>query len=322
VKILITGAAGFIGYHLSKRLCKEGHDIVGIDNLNNYYSISLKKARLQLLHIHPNFTFFPVDITDRVALPSIFKNFSFDKIIHLAAEVGVRSAGRDLKYIDTNLLGFSNVIENAKKQGVSHFIFASSSAVYGNSEKYPSSEKDPVDQPISLYAATKKSNELMAHSYAHLYDLKCTGLRFFTVYGPWGRPDMAYYKFTQKIINEEPVEIYHQGDMFRDFTYIDDIIEGLCRIIYQKSPPPFRIYNIGRGEPIKLLDFISLLEKNIGKNAIKTYCPLQAGDVLQTWADTSALTRDFQYQPEINFETGIRKFVEWYQLSPLERVEG
>ncbi len=317
MKILITGAAGFIGYHLSKRLCQDGHIVIGMDNLNNYYSIALKEARLGILQTYSNFSFLQKDISDRSLMLELFRDISVDIIVHLAAEVGVRSSTRQASnYIDTNVVGFSNILEGARKQGVSHFIFASSSAVYGNNQHYPSSENDCVDHPISFYAASKKANELLAHSYAHLYQLKSTGLRFFTVYGPWGRPDMAYYKFTQKIIAEEPIEIYHHGEMHRDFTFIDDIIEGLHRIIHQQSISinnHYSIYNIGRGQPIKLLELITELEKNLGKKALKKYLPLQAGDVLKTYADTSALKRDYHYEPKIDFETGIAKFVEWYR---------
>ena|SRR3990167_2641341 len=314
--ILVTGCAGFIGYHLSKRLLSEGHRVVGLDNLNPYYSVELKKNRLKQLTDQPQFAFHPLDLQEKEKINALFQTNTFDKVIHLAAQAGVRySLDHPQAYIDANLTGFLSILEACRQHHIQHLVYASSSSVYGANTHYPFSEKDNVDHPVSLYAASKKANELMAHTYAHLFDLPCTGLRFFTVYGPWGRPDMALFKFTKNILEDKPIEVYNYGDMLRDFTYIDDIIEGIVRII--PSPPtnkaPYRIYNIGHGAPIKLMDFIHAIEKTLNKKAILEKLPLQAGDVPLTYADTTLLNQDFGFTPKIGIEEGIKEFVTWYK---------
>lgn len=331
MKVLITGAAGFIGFHLAKKLCERNPKdcIVGVDNLNHYYDVSLKKARLNELKPFKNFSFNFLNIADYQAVNRLFKNHSFDIVVHLAAQAGVRySLVHPEVYIQSNQVGFFNIIEHAHQQNVKHFLFASSSSVYGANQKYPYSENDNVDHPISFYAATKKSNELTAHTYAALYDLPCTGLRFFTVYGPWGRPDMAPYKFTKHIIENLPIAVHNQGNMYRDFTYIDDIIESIIRVLENPAKPdpnwseknpskatsfaPYGIYNIGRGQPIKLSQFIEIIEKTVGKKAIQHLTAMQPGEVIKTWADTTRLKNAIGYQPTTTLEEGIRKFVEWY----------
>ena len=330
MSILVTGAAGFIGFHLSKRLLQEGYHVVGIDNLNDYYSTKLKKDRLAVLkETSKKFTFIKLDIADKAGIFELFESKNFNTVYHLAAQAGVRySIKCPDAYIQSNLIGFYNVIEAARHHQIDHLIFASSSSVYGANKKIPYRVQDHTDHPISIYAATKKSNEMLAHSYSHLYDIPMTGLRFFTVYGPWGRPDMAYFKFTNLIKNGEQIEIYNKGDMYRDFTYVGDIVEALFRIldiIPKKSdqwdaknpspeigPAPYRIYNIGHNAPIKLMDFVNILENALGLEANKVFKPMQAGDVYKTWADCSDLYQKIDYKPETDLEEGIRKFVEWY----------
>lgn len=325
MKYLVTGAAGFIGFHTAMRLCAEGHEVVGLDNLNDYYSVELKLARLQQLKHLSGFTFFKQDIADRASLLALFDQHVFSRVIHLAAQAGVRySLENPYVYADTNLTGFVNILEACRQHAVEHLVYASSSSVYGTNTKVPFSVEDAVDQPISLYAATKRANELMAHTYAHLYRLPTTGLRFFTVYGPWGRPDMAPFKFTKAILEGQPIEIYNAGDMSRDFTYIDDIIDGILRI--QHCPPPYadesdatregapaRLFNIGRGAPVRLLDFVDCIEAATGVKAIRHMKPMQPGDVPQTWADVSALTQRTDFQPCISLPEGVSRFVSWYR---------
>lgn len=321
--ILVTGCAGFIGYHLSNRLLQDNKSVIGIDNLNNYYDVNLKNARLNQLKQHSKFQFHQLDLGNRDGMDQLFKKNEFEAVINLGAQAGVRySLTAPYTYIDSNLSGFAHILEGCRHHQVPHLIFASSSSVYGSNEKYPFSETDCVDHPVSLYAASKKANELMAHSYAHLFQLPCTGLRFFTVYGPWGRPDMALFKFTEGILNGTPIEVFNHGNMSRDFTYIDDIVEGIMLTLsrppqttpseHQLPIPPYRIYNIGSHKPIALLDFIATLERILNKKAIKEYLPLQPGDVPETYADISALKNDFGYQPKTSLEDGIKKFVNWY----------
>ncbi len=330
-KILITGAAGFIGYHLVKKL-SSSCEIVGLDNINNYYSQSLKYARLQELGINQNaiseeklvqgkghFTFIQTDLCDRDIIFNLFNEQKFDIVINLAAQAGVRfSIDQPYTYLQSNLEGFLNILEGCRHNPVEHLIFASSSSVYGNNKKVPFSTSDNVDHPISLYAATKKSNELMAHTYSHLYNIPATGLRFFTVYGPWGRPDMAYYKFTKAIFEGKSIDVFNQGDMFRDFTYIDDIIEGIVRLInkgfisHAKLESPYKIYNIGNSQPESLKSFISYIEQAIGLKAQKVFKEMQPGDVYKTYADVSDLERDIDYKPATPLKVGLEKFVKWY----------
>lgn len=315
-KILVTGAAGFIGFHLSRLLTLKGFEVVGIDTLNGYYDTKLKLDRLEILRSHSNFSFRTVSICDKDELDDLFKANKFDIVINLAAQAGVRySVDKPYKYIDSNLIGFINVLEACRNNPVEHLIFASSSSVYGNVD-IPFSENQITDQPLSLYAATKKANELMAHSYAYLYNIPTTGLRFFTVYGPYGRPDMAYFSFTRRIIENEPIKVYNNGDLMRDFTYVDDIVEAISRLIEHKNfhqEIPFRIFNIGNNSPVKLLDFISVLEKAIGKKAVKEYLPMQDGDVYATYADITNLQQAIGFKPSTPIEEGIGKFVSWYR---------
>jgi len=345
MKILITGTAGFIGFHLVKRLAEEGYDIVGLDNINSYYDVNLKFNRLQNTGIskeeikynkiirssvHPGYKFIKLNLEDDAKVYELFKREKFDKVCHLAAQAGVRySIENPRTYIDCNIVGFLNILEACRYNGTSHLVYASSSSVYGLNEKMPFSVQDNVDHPVSLYAASKKSNELMAHTYSHLYGLPTTGLRFFTVYGPWGRPDMALFMFTKAILENKPVNVYNNGEMERDFTYIDDIIEGIARII--KSVPrgnkgwsgmnpdpsssvaPYSVYNIGNNNPVKLLDFIESIETATGKKARKNMLPMQPGDVPKTWADVSSLMEDFNYNPKTTIEIGIKNFVNWYR---------
>ena len=329
-RILVTGAAGFIGYHLCKILINKGFFVIGIDNINNYYDVSLKYNRLEELGIDKNyasqfhelvtsskftnsFSFIRMNIEDRESLPKIFKNYKFDVVCNLAAQAGVRySIENPEAYIDSNIVGFLNVMECCRNNKIKHFIYASSSSVYGLNKEIPFKVTDNVESPISLYAATKKSNELMAHTYSHLYNLPTTGLRFFTVYGPWGRPDMALFLFTKGILNEEPINIYNHGNMLRDFTYIDDIVEGLVRIITNKNAISYKIYNIGNNNTVKLLDFINEIERILNKKAIKKFMPIQPGDVKKTLADVNDLISDYKYKPSVKYQDGIKKFIEWY----------
>lgn len=328
MKILITGAAGFIGAHLCNALTDE-YEIIGIDNMNNYYDVSLKKDRLKKLRTKKNFRFFKMELSDKDSLLKLFSDEKFDFVIHLGAQAGVRySIENPFAYIDSNIIGMMNILEGIRQNPVKHLIYASSSSVYGGNKKIPFSTEDNVDHPVSLYAATKKSNELMAHTYSNLYKIPTTGLRFFTVYGPMGRPDMAYFGFTNKIVNNEPIDVYNNGDMMRDFTYVDDIIEGIIRLI--NKPPkenlnwtesniseswaPYKIYNIGNNQPVKLLDFIELLEKHLGIEAQKNFKPMQLGDVQKTYADVTDLEIDIGFKPETSLDEGLKKFVEWYKF--------
>lgn len=318
MKFLLTGAAGFIGMHTAIRLLERGDQVIGIDNLNDYYDPALKASRLDQLAKYPEFRFLPMDIADTAEVAKLFKSEQFQQVIHLAAQAGVRySLINPQAYIQSNLVGFANILEGCRQAGIEHLVYASSSSVYGGNTKMPFSELDNVDRPVSLYAATKKSNELMAHTYSHLYGIPTTGLRFFTVYGPWGRPDMAYFKFTQAILQGKAIEVYNHGDMRRDFTYIDDIVEGVVRVAgfpaSSASGPPYQIFNIGNHMPVALMDFIGMLEKTIGKQAEKIFLPMQDGDVPATYADTSALQSLVGFSPSTTIETGIANFYKWYR---------
>ncbi|HPZ16337.1 MAG TPA: NAD-dependent epimerase/dehydratase family protein [Sphaerochaeta sp.] len=315
--ILVTGSAGFIGYHLTKALLANGNRVVGIDNLNDYYPVSLKEARLRELE-DPLFTFHTVDIADEAALEELFARYHFRYVVNLAAQAGVRYSITNPKaYLSSNLIGFLNILEACRHHGVEHLVYASSSSVYGLNEKVPYSTTDRVDNPVSLYAATKKSNELLAHAYTHLYGFPSTGLRFFTVYGPWGRPDMAYYSFARAIREGKTIKVFNNGDMLRDFTYVDDIITALLKII--PFPPKenehgdrYKVYNIGNNQPVKLIEFIETLEACLGETADKEYLPMQAGDVYQTYADVDELVRDFDFRPNTPLKDGLSAFVDWF----------
>lgn len=328
--VFVTGTAGFIGFHLAKRLLEEGVTVFGIDNLNAYYDPKLKNDRLSILKGIPGFEFMKLDLVDREGMARVFEDHEFDAVIHLAAQAGVRySLENPHAYIDANLVGFMNILEGCRASRSPHLVFASSSSVYGANTKMPFSVHDNVDHPVSLYAATKKANELMAHTYADLYKIPCTGLRFFTVYGPWGRPDMALFKFTKAIIEGSAIDVYNHGNMQRDFTYVDDIVEGLVRVMRAIPQPdakwsgdrpdpgtsfaPYRIYNIGGSHPVKLIDFISMLEDAIGKKAQKNMLPLQMGDVVATCADATDLENAVDFRPRIPVAEGIRRFVDWYR---------
>src|SRR5688572_7118718 len=328
--ILVTGVAGFIGHALAQALLKRGESVLGIDNLSAYYDVRLKEARLERLKAHPNFRFELIDIASRQGMAALFTTNRFDAVVHLAAQAGVRySLTNPHAYVDANLVGFINVLEGARNHAVKHLVYASSSSVYGANTKLPFSEHDNVDHPYSLYAATKKANELMAHSYAHLYGLACTGLRFFTVYGPWGRPDMALFLFTKGILDARPIPVFNQGDMVRDFTYVDDIVEGIVRVIDRParsngawrgdtpdpatSQAPYRVFNIGNNRPVKLMRYIEVLEKSLGRKAVLDLQPMQKGDVPATMADVSALEEAVGYRPATPVEVGIPRFVEWYR---------
>jgi UDP-glucuronate 4-epimerase len=331
IRVLVTGAAGFIGFHLSRRLLEEGATVIGIDNLNDYYDVNLKLARLQQLESKANFKFTRMDIADRQAMGSLFNTASpFDTVVHLAAQAGVRySIINPHAYIDSNVVGFLNVLEGCRHSGVKHLVFASSSSVYGANTTMPFSVHHNIDHPVSLYAATKKANELMAHAYASLYKLPCTGLRFFTVYGPWGRPDMALFLFTRAILEDKPIDVFNDGNMRRDFTYIDDIIEGLVRVIATVPEPdplwsgdspdpgtsyaPYRVYNIGNNNPVELMTFIETIETCLGKKARKNLLPMQAGDVPATCADVDDLMRDVGFKPATPIQEGIERFLAWYR---------
>ncbi|WP_420745425.1 NAD-dependent epimerase [Photobacterium damselae] len=329
MKYLVTGVAGFIGSAVTERLCALGHQVVGVDNLNDYYDVSLKQARLQRA-AHPLFTFIELDLADREGVAQLFADQQFDKVIHLAAQAGVRySIDNPLAYADSNLVGHLTILEGCRHHKVKHLVYASSSSVYGLNHKTPFNTSDSVDHPISLYAATKKSNELMAHTYSHLYGVPTTGLRFFTVYGPWGRPDMALFKFTNAIMEGKEIDVYNHGDMRRDFTYIDDIVEGVMRIqdvIPEPNPDwtvetgspatssaPYRVYNIGHGSPVKLMDYIEALEEALGIEAKKNFMDMQPGDVYMTYADTEDLFNATGYKPEVKVKEGVKAFVDWYR---------
>lgn len=331
MKILVTGAAGFIGYHLCENLVSQGHEIIALDNINNYYDINLKLSRLRNLGIciHQGYSFnsmiksekhstklkfIRLHIEDTDALSTLFEIEKFDLVCNLAAQAGVRySLINPMAYVESNIVGFMNILECCRKYKVKKLIYASSSSVYGLNMKIPFSTKENVDQPISIYAATKKSNELMAYTYSHLYGIQTIGLRFFTVYGPWGRPDMAIFLFSDAILNNKPIKVFNHGELYRDFTYIDDIICGLSAVIEKDNGLPYKIYNIGNSKPIKLLDFIAAIEYCTGKIAIKELVPMQPGDVFKTWANVEDLKMDFNYQPNVNIDVGIRNFIAWYK---------
>ncbi|MGA9537575.1 MAG: NAD-dependent epimerase [Desulfobacterales bacterium] len=328
--VLVTGAAGFIGFHLTRRLLSNGVNVTGIDDLNPYYDVKLKEDRLQILQAEPNFSFYKSNIAEREKLVNIFDARHFDVVVNLAAQAGVRySLQNPYAYVDANLVGFVNLLECCRHHKTPHLVFASSSSVYGANTHMPFSVHDNVDHPVSLYAATKKSNELLAHSYCHLYGLGCTGLRFFTVYGPWGRPDMALFLFTKAIYDDQPIQVFNHGKMKRDFTYIDDIVEGVVRVMGRPPQPnptwnadrpdpgtsytAYKIYNIGNNQPVELTDFIAAIEAAVGKTARKEMREMQAGDVPATYADIDDLVRDVGFRPATPLETGIRRFVEWFR---------
>lgn len=328
MKILITGTAGFVGFHLCKALVSK-HIIVGLDVINNYYDVSLKYGRLNECGIqpeaikenlviqsqkYPSYRFVKADLIDKVFINQLFSEEQFDLVINLAAQAGVRhSIDNPEAYIHSNMLGYFNVLEACRQFKVERFIYASSSSIYGNSDVVPFSENQQVDTPVSLYAATKKSNELMAHCYSHLYGLKTVGLRFFTVYGEWGRPDMAYFKFAERITSGQIIDVYNNGNLERDFTYIDDIVSGIIRIVENPKDDIYKVYNIGNSKPVNLLHFIETLEQELGIKALKEFKPMQPGDVYRTYADTSELTKDYGYKPSTPFKDGIRKFVQWFK---------
>lgn len=316
MKYLVTGAAGFIGMYTAKRLLEQGHQVIGLDNLNDYYELELKAHRLTQLMLHTNFTFVEMDLADRKGIAELFAKEQFDRVIHLAAQAGVRySIENPFAYVDSNLVGMMTILEGCRHNKVEHLVYASSSSVYGMNEKIPFSEEDQVDNPVSLYAATKKSNELMAHSYAKLYQIPVTGLRFFTVYGPAGRPDMAPWLFTEAILQDKPIKVFNHGKMMRDFTYIDDIVEGVIRIqdVIPAGDIPYSLFNIGNNEPIELARFIQAIETACGKSAEKIMLPMQPGDVERTYADTSQLEAAVGYKPQTQIEHGIQQFVDWYK---------
>ncbi|RQW71058.1 NAD-dependent epimerase [Halomonas sp. YLB-10] len=330
MKVLVTGMAGFIGSTLAARLARDGLEVVGVDNLNDYYDVSLKKARLARLEKLQNVRFVRLDLADREGVDRLFADERFDRVVHLAAQAGVRySLTHPHAYVDANLVGHLNVLEGCRHQQVEHLLYASSSSVYGMNQVVPFATRDNVDHPVSLYAATKKANELMAHTYSHLYGLPTTGLRFFTVYGPWGRPDMAMFLFTKAILEGRPIDVYNHGEMSRDFTYVDDIVEGIVRLLEvvpsvdpdagvvddspDRSSAPYALYNIGHGSPVGLMDFIHAIEAALGRKAEYNFLPMQPGDVPRTWADTTALYRATGYQPRIGVEEGAARFVDWYR---------
>lgn len=330
MRILVTGTAGFIGYHVAKRLLEREDEVIGIDNVNGYYDTRLKEARLHRLLPHPRFSFHRSDLSDRVAVEQVFQSARPERVIHLAAQAGVRySTVNPHAYTESNLVSFLNILEGCRHHAVNHLVYASSSSVYGANTRMPFRVGDIVDHPVSLYAATKKANELMAHAYSHLYGIPTTGLRFFTVYGPWGRPDMAFYLFTRAISEGTPIQLFNEGRMRRDFTFIDDIVEGVLRVSDRPATPdptwngdnphpatskaPYRIYNIGNHEPVELLHLIDLLEEALGRKAIRTLMPMQPGDVPATWADVEDLMRDTGFAPATPLEEGVRRYVEWYR---------
>ena len=330
MKVIVTGVAGFIGMHVAEYLLDRGDTVIGIDNINTYYDPNLKISRLDVLKNNSNFIFYKADITDASTIDTIFKKHSPSRVIHLAAQAGVRySLENPRAYIDCNIIGFLNILEISKKMQIEHLVYASSSSVYGGNTKLPFSEHDSVDHPVSLYAATKKSNELMAHTYSHLYSLPTTGLRFFTVYGPWGRPDMALFLFTKAIINREPIKIFNNGDMIRDFTFVSDIVEGVVRVCDRVAEPdkdfnsespttatskvPYRVFNIGNSSPVPLMDYVSAIEEALQLKAVKEFLPMQMGDVKATTADVSELESWVNFKPNTNVRDGVKKFVEWYK---------
>lgn len=318
-KILVTGGAGFIGFHLTKRLLDLNYEVMAIDNLNDYYDVKLKEERLRILEKNSSFSFRKIDISNKEELENIFKENNFDIVINLAAQAGVRySIEHPDSYIVSNIIGFYNILECCRNYPVKHLLFASSSSVYGKNKKVPYSTDDKVDQPVSLYAATKKSDELLAYAYSNLYNINVTGLRFFTVYGPYGRPDMAYFSFTKNIIDDKEIKVFNNGDMYRDFTYIDDIVEGIVKLLDKvpledENGVTYKIYNIGNNNPVKISKFIEILEKEIGKEAKKVYLPMQPGDVYQTYADITDLTKETGFVPKTSLEEGLNKFVNWYK---------
>lgn len=329
-RILVTGAAGFIGYHVCKALLEDGHTIIGMDNLNDYYSVQLKRDRLAQIQSNPHFQFHKIDLSDRTKMEWLFSEYQPEFVIHLAAQAGVRySLENPHAYADSNLVGFLHILEGCRANSVQHLVFASSSSVYGANRTMPFSVHHNVDHPLSLYAATKKANELMAHTYSHLYGIPCSGLRFFTVYGPWGRPDMATYKFTEAILDGRPIDVYNYGKMRRDFTYVDDIVEGILRLMLHIPQPnanwsgeqpdpsssqaPYHIYNIGNNQPIALLDFIETLEDCLGIAAQKNMLPMQPGDVLATYADVDDLSKAVGFKPKTSIQQGLQQFVDWYR---------
>lgn len=323
MKILVTGVAGFIGFHLANRLLHEGIQVYGIDNLNPYYDVSLKQARLAHLQPQAGFIFQTLDLSDRPGIAQLFQDHAFDYVVNLAAQAGVRySLENPWAYVDSNVSGFVNLLEGCRQTQVKHLVFASSSSVYGANTKVPFAVGDQVDHPISLYAATKKANELMAHTYSHLYQLPTTGLRFFTVYGPWGRPDMAYFKFVKAIVEGRPIDIYNYGKMKRDFTYVDDVVEGIVRVLSHvpsatrlpdlSTSAPYKLYNIGNHSPVELMQFIAVIEQVLGKTAEKRLLPMQPGDVPATYADVDDLMQDVGFKPSTPIEIGIQRFVDWY----------
>ena len=338
MKVLVTGAAGFIGSFVVQALLRRGDTVVGVDNINDYYDVDLKYGRLaisgikrnditngQLIQssLHPNCGFLKINIQDAKGIDRLFEVEGFDRVVHLAAQAGVRySLENPQAYIDTNITGFLNILEASRSHGVAHLVYASSSSVYGSNTKMPFSTSDSVDHPISLYAASKKANELMAHSYSHLYELPTTGLRFFTVYGPWGRPDMALFLFTKAIFEDRPIQVFNEGRMARDFTYVDDIVNGVVRVLddpptegndHTQTNTPYKIYNIGNNDPVELIRFIEEIEKSVGKKAIKNLMPMQPGDVPKSWADVTQLIHDLDYQPNTPIEVGVANFVNWYR---------
>jgi UDP-glucuronate 4-epimerase len=317
--VLVTGAAGFIGFHVSQALLERGCVVIGYDNCNDYYDVSLKEGRLGVLSAYPEFTFIKGDLADKEALESVFTTYAPTIVLHLGAQAGVRySIDNPYAYLQSNLVGFLNILEACRNFKTSHLVYASSSSVYGMNEKVPFSTSDNVDSPVSLYAATKKSNELMAHCYTHLYGFPSTGLRFFTVYGPWGRPDMAYFSFTNRIVRGEPIKIFNNGDMWRDFTYIDDVVAGILNILPNPPVPNehgdrYKVYNIGNNKPKQIMDYFSALEKALGITAKKEFLPMQPCDVYETYADVDELIRDFDFKPSTSIEVGLQKFVDWYK---------
>ncbi|MBF0425017.1 MAG: NAD-dependent epimerase [Magnetococcales bacterium] len=330
MKLLVTGAAGFIGFHLSRVLLGRGDFVIGLDSLNDYYDVGIKERRLAILGEYPGFRFVRMDLADRQRMAELFRREHFDRVVNLAAQAGVRySLTNPHAYVDANLVGFVNVLEGCRQNDVEHLVYASSSSVYGLNATMPFSIHHNVDHPISLYAASKKANELMAHTYAHLYRLPVTGLRFFTVYGPWGRPDMALFLFTKAILEDRPIQVFNHGRMQRDFTYIDDIVDGVVRLLDRiptpdpdwsalapdpsSSPAPYRLYNIGNNQPVALMTFIETIEAVLGKVARKEFLPMQAGDVAATCADINDLVRDIDFKPQTSIEVGIRRFIEWYR---------